>query len=133
MDELTSVFDVNMVGEESGTSYVGTFKVRTLLSRQQLARADMNRRLILGPLPEGSSAMPRVAADAFISGQLSVRVVEAPRWFENAGTGGIELFDTNVLEEIFRKSMEAEDDRRSKLNQKADAAAEKLKKKASKE
>lgn len=130
MDNLTAKFDINIVGEDSGNPYTGSFTVRTLLTRNQLAQADMNRRLILGPIPEGAAPMPRIATDAFIAGQLSVRIIEAPQWFDSAGIGGIDLFDTNVTEEIFRKALEAESQRKESLNKKADTAAEKLKKKA---
>jgi hypothetical protein len=129
-NETTAIFDINMVGGDSGNPYHGTFKVRTLLTRRQLALGDEIRRDILGKNPEGAS--PRVAADAFIAGQLSIRILEAPEWFESAGVGGIDLPDINVLEEVFRKTMEAEEERKSKLVAAGDKAAEKLKKKTEK-
>jgi hypothetical protein len=129
-NETTAIFNINMVGTESGNPYHGDFKVRTLLTRRQLALADEIRRDILGKNPEGASA--RVAADAFVAGQLSLRVIEAPEWFKNGGIGGIDLPDINVLEEVFAKAIEAEEERKSKLVTAGDKAADKLKKKSEK-
>ena len=128
--DVSAIFDINIVGDNSGNPYNGTFKVRTLLTRRQVALADEMRRSILGPSPEGATA--RVAMDAFVSGQLYVRVLEAPEWFKNSGQGGIDLPDINVLEEIFSKAIDSENARRSALLKESDQAATALKEKEEK-
>ena len=123
--ETTVMFDINAKGSESGNPYVGSFKVRTLLTRRQNAVADEVRRDIIGTNPAG--VMARVAMDAFVCGQLSVRVVEAPDWFKNFGIGGIDCPDFNVLEDIFALAMKAENDRKVALGLVAKEAADKMK------
>jgi len=125
--DTTETFDINIVGEESGNPYNGTFKVRTLLTRRQLALADEVRRDILGPRP--GDALAQVASDAFVAGQLAVRVLDAPDWYKNGGIGGIDLPDINVLERVFAKAIESENKRKEKLNTQADKAVETLRKK----
>lgn len=128
--EISSVFDVNVIGTESGNPYTGTFKVRTLLTQRQLAVADEVRRDIIGPNPLG--VLPSVATNAFVSGQLSVRVLESPDWFKNGGVGGIDLPDFNVTQEVFAQAIKAEEARKKALGLAADKAADSMKKKMEK-
>ena len=128
--ETTQVFDINVIGDDSGNPYMGSFKVRTLLTRRQLAAADEVRRTFLGSNPESASAQTKM--DGFIVGQLAVRIIDAPEWFKNAGLGGQDLPDSNVLDKILENALKAEDERKGKILKQADSASESLKKKVQK-
>lgn len=128
--EVNAKFDINLIGSESGNPYNGSFKVRTLLTRRQLAMADEVRRDIIGKDPD--NAFPKVKTDAFIAGQLAVRVLDAPKWFQDAGPGGIDLPDNNVLELILDKAIQCEADRKDKILGEAKKAEEDLKSKEEK-
>jgi hypothetical protein len=127
-NDVSAIFDINIIGDESGNPYTGSFKVRTLLTRRQRAAADEIRRDFIGTNPEGASK--QVAIDGFVVGQLAVRVLDAPDFFKNAGVGGQNLPDFNVLEAILEKAILAEEERKSKLIKQADDATEILKKKS---
>jgi len=118
------VITMDAVGSETGEKYRGDFRVKTLLNRRELAQADQIRRNFLGSNPEMSSE--RTAADAFIFGQLAIRVIEAPEWFKTAGIGGSELLDVNHLEDLLREISKAEKVRKEKLFGDAEKVAEKL-------
>lgn len=126
--ETTSIFDVNTIGNESGNPYTGTFKVRTLLSRRQVAQADEFRRTIIGASPDG--VVNAVNEDAWVSGQLFVRVLESPEWFRTSAYG-IDLPDTNITRIILDKALEAEKARKDALIKAGTLAEEKLKTKES--
>lgn len=130
-DSGITKFSVSLQGDETGKLYEGEFEARTVLSRRQVAAADAIRRRILGEFPE--SASPVVATDAFVAGQLFVRVTKAPEWFMSAGEGGIDLADRNILEDIFIKITDAEAARKEELFKKADKAKESLRAKLEKE
>jgi len=127
MSDTVTTFVINMTGNQSGNPYQGEFKAKTLLTRRELLHADAIRRNLLGMFGANPEiAMPAMQSDAFVAGQLAVRVIESPSWFMSAGEGGIDLPDANVLEEIMRQIRIAEEARKAKFTVQADAAAEKL-------
>lgn len=123
-------FSISVKGDESGKLYEGDFEVKTILTLRERAIADEVRRNILGSSPEMAST--QVATFAFSAGQLYVRITEAPQWFQSAGQGGIELPDFNVIEEIFLKALQKEDERKRSILENADTAKKKIKKKLEK-
>jgi hypothetical protein len=124
---MESTFSIHIVGEETGKVYSGEFTVRTSLSFRQQALADEIRRNIIGGNPQ--FVAPGIANVAFMAGQLAVRVVDAPKWWEEVGEGGIDLQDGNVLQKIFEQAVKADSDRKTKIQEEADKAETSLKKK----
>ena len=123
--ETTATFAINEVGEKSGNPYTGTFVVKTMLTRRDGFTADAIRRNIVGVDPQNAS--PSIAGEAFMLGQLSVRIIDAPKWWEESD-GGMDLADVNVIATIFKEAMDAESKRLKKLEEETKIALKKLKK-----
>jgi hypothetical protein len=110
--ETTVTFSINVIGEESGNPFTGTFKVKTLLSRREHFAADERRRMIVGANP--TTILPKLDTDAFMIAQLSVRVVEAPSWWKQSDSG-LDLDDSNVIAEVFSLAIKAEVERKESI------------------
>lgn len=121
-----STFSINIKGDDSGDSYKGKFRVLTLMSRRDVFAADEIRRRIIGLM--GDMAPPALVTEAFMIGQLQIRIVEAPQWWEDSEGGEI-LADKNLIIELFKECMKAEEDRRSKLKTDSEAAKKRMRKK----
>ena len=119
-------FSISEKGENSGKDFSGIFKIKTLLTRSDMFLSDQRRRDILGPNAE--SALDALKAEAFMLGQLFVRVVESPRFWKDSNYG-LELEDINVISVLFSKCMDIETERKSNLSKSADAAKQSLIKK----
>ena len=126
-DTLKTI-SLSVIGNNTGDPYKGDFKIRTLLTLRQTAAADEARRLILGA--NSSEAISGIQNLAMAAGQLSVRIVEGPDWWNRAGLGGIDLEDDNILAELFKLCVEAANERRASILKDAEKAAESLKKDA---
>lgn len=126
IDEIATIH-IAVQGEETKTQYRGAFKVRTLLSRRQIAAADAIRRAILGP--DSESAFTTIKEDAFMAGFLAISITDAPDWFRVFGEGGIDCPDRQLLKEVHAKWQEACQERRNKLEETSSAAREELAKK----
>jgi hypothetical protein len=125
----TDFFTVDVVGEDSGTRWFGKFVVKTLLSRKDRFMADEKRRLVLGA--DAINASVDRATEAFMFGQLSVRVVESPTWWKESN-GGLNLPDLNVIATVFNEAMQCEDKRKKALSEQAESAAKEVKEAVSK-
>lgn len=122
--ETTVTFDINEIGEETGTPYTGLFTVKTILTRQDRFGADRERRRILGG-DNPDQAMPGLQGEAFMLGQLSVRVVDAPKFWKDS-LGGLLLEDGNVIGRVFEIAIAKENERREKLQKQSGEALTKL-------
>ena len=112
-------FSINELGDTSLDSktgeavrFVGVFVVKRVLSKREEIAADIFRRQILGPDPLNS--MASISNDAYVMGQLSVRIIKAPSWWEQSN-GGLELKDNNILAKIYEEAMKAEFEYRQAL------------------
>ena len=117
--------EISAIGETTGKSYSGTFKIKGILSRRDLFQADVGRRRILGP--NSTDALPALQGEAYMLGMLQVRVLEAPEWWSLNANGEL-LEDANVIAELFESSIKASDEVLKEINKKATAALEKLSK-----
>lgn len=89
-----------------GESYMGNFKVKTMLSPMDFIKADRLYRELIG------STTPHLATETtksycFALSQLKVRIVESPDFFKNQELDGSNL-PGDVLIEILNKAIEAE-------------------------
>jgi hypothetical protein len=110
-------FTVSVVGELSGETFRGDFKVRKLLSHRQQLAYDAKRRELLGTNPNGTSNRADSLTEVFA--QLSVRIVEAPSWWVESG-GGMDLIDDNVVIKVFEQTMLAEREAREAIAKRAE-------------
>ena len=127
--ETTTSFTVNITGDTTGRVYSGKFLVKTLLSRRDNFVADERRRMLLGSSPQAAS--PNVQGEAYIFGQLSVRILEAPKFWMDSDNG-LDLEDANVIGEVFKIAMEKEEEYTKSLKTQAQEAVKTLSKKVSK-
>ena len=124
--ETTTKFSVSLVGESTGKPYSGDFVVKTVLTRRDAFIADERRRLVIGSNAE--SVPPGLNSEAFVLGQLMVRIVESPTWWRDSD-GGLNMEDLNVTMELFKLAMEKEEERITALKKDSEKAVKELTKK----
>ena len=96
LENGTAVFSINIVGNVERQTYLGTFKVKCVLSPYDFIKADrLYRELLGGTTPEVVHAHARSCAFAF--SQLKFRIIECPPFWENPELGGSHLKDDNVI------------------------------------
>jgi len=120
--DLEKTFVISETGDSTGEKFTGTFVVKCLLSKREEMAADLRRRMILGPSPD--AALNSISNDAWLVGQLSVRILRAPSWWEQSD-GGLDLRDNNVLAKVFEESMKAELEYRETIAKAAENAVAK--------
>lgn len=101
-----AVFDISLLGQYTNESYMGTFRVKCLLSLLEDIEADKLYRQLLGD--NSHLASEHVRQQAFALAQLSKRVIEAPPFWENSRLGGSHIKDANVIVEVLDKAIEAQ-------------------------
>ena len=124
MSDNEATFTIDLIGDTTKDRKTGKFKVKKRLSHRDTIALDNYRRNLLGPNPD--SASPRAASIAFVSADLSVRILDAPTWWKESD-GGLELEDDNVLKEIHDKSLMIEKDAYDALHKQAEEAVEPIK------
>lgn len=105
--EGESTFDVNIVGQSSKQSYIGSFKVKCLISPIEEIEADKRYRELLGVNPH--LATEHVRRQAFALSQLEQRVIDCPPFWENETLPGGHVKDSNVILEVLDKAIEAQE------------------------
>lgn len=121
--ETTAKFSVNIIGESTGKPFAGTFTAKTVLTRGDRFLADQRRRELLGP--SAQEALPDLQLEAFMHGQLMVRIVESPEWWRQSDYGR-NLEDANVIIELFNLVREKEDQAKDELKKTAEEALAKI-------
>lgn len=121
--ETTAKFSVNIIGESTGKPFAGTFTTKTVLTRGDRFIADQRRRELLGP--QAQEAMPDLQLEAYMHGQLMVRILESPEWWKQSDYGK-NLEDANVIIELFNLVREKEDKAKEDLKKNAEAALTKI-------
>ena len=114
-------FSFSEKGERTKKTYEGQFTVKCLLTMEEIRQVGLKLDLFNG----GSKTLPGLVAllnRAFA--ELSVRIIKAPSWWTDSNDGR-DLFDTNVVLEVFNSAINAEqvwDDRIKDAAKDADAA-----------
>ena len=120
-----SKFSISVVGNKTGTQWVGEFTVKPMLSHRDEIRRDRIRRELIGP--EFGNPTDHVWNLAVTFSELTVRVVAAPPFWTSNGDG-MDLMDTNVVTEVYKKTMEIEASAAAKIKADAEAATAALRK-----
>ena len=101
-------FDINEIGERSKTTFMGTFKVKCVLSPlDMLKMVRLYRDLIVTTNPHLASQT--IENIAFALSQLKFRVVESPEFWKNTEIDGGHV-DQNVVIEIINLAINAEEE-----------------------
>lgn len=124
--DFTDTFTIHATGEVTGQVYTGTFVVKTVLTRADAFAADQRRREILGS--NSNDALEALKLEAFMLGQLYVRIIKAPPFWENSQYGLL-LEDFNIINLLFQKCMEAANKHQENMKKRAQEALESLRKK----
>jgi hypothetical protein len=114
----TASFGVNIKGSVTGSTYVGNFKVKCLLSPLEFIKSDKLYRELLGQYPDQAHSVAR--NNAFALSQLQFRVIECPPFWENREIGGGHIEDSNVLTEVMELAITAEERYREERKKEAE-------------
>ena len=112
---------------ESGKHYNGTFTIKTVLTRRDNFTADAIRREVLGPSPEGTVVLPDLQFEAYMLGQLRVRIVNAPEWWTNSNFG-LDMEDGDIIAKLYALVVKEEGKSKAELKKESEKALEQLKK-----
>lgn len=123
--ENTKPIELTTIGAVTGKSYSGAFKAKGILTRRDQFVADSARRRIIGPNP--GDALPALQGEAYMLGQLSVRIVDAPDWWISCANGEL-IEDGNVIAELYELALDAEKSIKAEINKAAETARERLSK-----
>ena len=100
------IFDINLVGNSTNQTYMGTFKVKCLLSPIEQIKSDKLYRDLLGT--NSHLASNHVAQLAYALSELHTRVVESPAFWSEGELGGSHLKDTEVILDVLENALEAQ-------------------------
>ena len=123
----SEVFSINVKGE-SGKVYDGNFTVKMSMTRSEKFKADQIRREILGPSPVGQEAPPALQTEAYILGQLAIRLLDAPEWWVSA-RNGLDIEDYTVILTVYDKILELDEKLQKDRQVETDKALKELEKK----
>lgn len=105
--EQTAKFSINITGRHSQATYMGTFRVKCLLSPLEEIAADKRYRDLLGA--NSHLAQEHVRRQAFALSQLEQRIIEMPPFWENDMIPGGHIQDDNILLDILDLAVEAQE------------------------
>jgi uncharacterized coiled-coil protein SlyX len=111
-------FTVNTIGDSTKETYMGTFKVKCLLTPVDHISSDRLYRELLGNNP--ILASEKAQNLAFALSQLKFRVVEYPPFWtdpESPNLPGGHIVDQNVIVEVLNQAIDAEDKYLEKNNE----------------
>lgn len=103
-------FEINVKGEDTGQEYKGKFKYHRLNIGEKAAAAKMKSRLL-----ESLDLPVEVTFLYEMLSWLRYGLSEYPKWWKEADLG-MNLYDTNVISEIYDKIRKFEDDWFKKLD-----------------
>lgn len=124
--KYTASFILDIVGNNTGEKWSGTFKVKTRLSFRDELRQDQLWRALIGS-NGAEHAGPRAVEIADLLAYLQIRILESPEWWTRSGAG-TELEDDNVLQEIAKLTSEESKKVSEELKKKAEEARKSLSK-----
>lgn len=105
IEEGYGYFDINLVGEHTNQTYMGSFKCKCLLSPIEQIKADKMYRDLLGN--NSHLASNHVSQLCYALSQLSHRLIETPPFWEGSGIAGSHIEDESVILQVLESSLEA--------------------------
>ena len=125
--ETEKVISINTVGEKSGRAYSGSFTVKMMMSQKDEFSADLIRRQIIGPSPDGTPPAANLQYKAYIMGMIQARATVVPLFWENSNMG-MDIPDGNISLEVYDLILKAEEDFTAGIAKDSEKALKKLKK-----
>ena len=130
--KMEKIVSVNIVGDKTGRVYAGEFTMKSVMSQRDEFNADLRRRQIIGPSPEGTPPAPALQWKAYMYGQIHARTLESPDFWDKSD-GGLNIPDGNVVTEVYDQILKIEEDIQTKIKEESAKAYEKLQKAPKKE
>lgn len=104
-----ATFDINMQGAKTGSTYMGSFKVKCLPTPMDTINADVDYRNKMGNnIHLASDDAQHLAFALYQLKYLVVDYENAPFW-DNRTLPGSHIPDHNVIMEVFNKAVEAQE------------------------
>jgi hypothetical protein len=112
-------FSIKVIGETTGEEYVGSWKVKPILSTDDQLTRDQIMRDRLGGTTAG--ATPRAISQALILAEIQVRCLDVPAFWKES-KNGLALYDESVMGHVYDRILEVEKEWRAEAKKKSDAA-----------
>ena len=119
-EEGTAEFDVKLVGDVTQQTYLGKFKVVSVMDPFQILSAGKRYRDLLGVNPAFASETELNLA--FALAQLEHRIIQAPPFWNNGN-----LKDLNVIMSVFDLSVQVEEEYRLEQKKRVEESLEIIK------
>jgi hypothetical protein len=126
IDGSKAYYEINSVGSDSKTTYMGEFCFKVFLSPLDVIVADRTYRDLIGSINPHLANQDAINL-AFALSQLKVRVLEYPDFFRQKPINGAHL-DKNILVEILNAAYYAEQEYAKLQNERIKKVEKKLKK-----
>jgi hypothetical protein len=99
---MVNVFDfsIDVFGDSTGERWLGDFKGKLRLSHRDQMAKDVTKRVLLGDNAQFASQDTIVRVEMFA--HLGVSLTQTPSWWKEKGNG-LDLFDDNVVIEVYEK------------------------------
>lgn len=114
-----TIINLDSVGEVTKSRWIGTFKVKCVLTHMDRMALERVYTELLPP-KANENASEDIKLRAATIAELSVRVIEGPEWW-NASRNGQLLVDSEPLYDLMVKCNEAYKDWSNRLNQAANS------------
>jgi hypothetical protein len=116
-------FEISIVGDESGETWAGKFRAKEKVTFQDQIQADRMRREMLGL--NSHEADPEVQGQVMMLAELSVRLTETPKWWQEM-RNGFGLADLNVLMAIYKECVRVRKEYVNRVKKNGEDAVKKL-------
>lgn len=114
------------IGTDTNTTWTGKFVVKLSLSPRDILTVDKLYREYIGNT-NGTPPSDQAIYYAYMLSQLGVRLAEKPPWWTE-GQNGLDLQDSNLLEEVWKSVAELIEAYQKDSSEKAEAAKGVIKK-----
>lgn len=117
-------FSINLKGNETGEQWAGTFRAKKRLSLRDQLNRDKIRRELLGN--SGGEPDNRAFSIAAIVAELSVRLTDSPKWWQETNNG-LDFADENIFGAIFDGCIQVEKEYKEQQKKLAEEAKGEIK------
>jgi len=116
-------FNIKVIGSTTGQEYMGTFKVKPVLSQAEQLQRDAIMRDLLGGRVQDSS--PRAVSQALLLAEIQIRSLSVPEFWKES-KNGLSLYDEEVMAAVYDKIQTTEQEWKADIKKKADEARAEL-------
>lgn len=111
-------FDFDVVGEDTGMSYKGTFTAKCVLNTNDRHRRELEKTRLQADYQNPSVGLSGIATAL---SSIRVRIETGPAWWVDTNYGG-DIIDQNIILELYDKCLEMEQKWKDDLKAVSEAA-----------